>query len=274
MRTESAVRPSPSTNNQWQRGFGAIFQRELETWWFRKLLISAILWTLLIVGLPLVLVSSITGQAGEISDETSVPGFGFLFLAWTSLPMFGTIFSTQGVISDEDKAGTLSWVMSKPIARSAFYLAKLLPSALIRLVVVVVLQGILASLFITIEGGSVNAIGFLGAMALVGLIVMFYLTLTQMLDTFLPNHRAAVVGIPVAILISGAVLPSVLLFGLNRPDLTEFLLRVTPWGLDSSGLEQLALGQPLPNTGSIICTVIWIVIFVTSGIWRFNCQDV
>jgi ABC-type transport system involved in multi-copper enzyme maturation permease subunit len=274
MSSPTPTRPtSPAEGQIWQRGFLNLFRRELQTWWWRRLLISLILWTLLVTGLPSLLVGGLrsTGQAADLLNEATVQRLGALFTIWTSLPMFGAIFSMQGVISDERKTGTLAWVLSKPIMRSAFYLAKLLSNALVKLVVIVLLQGAIAVLLIAAQGGTLNFSGFVGAMLLVALVLLFYLSLTLMLDTIL-RSRAATIAIPVAVLIGGAFLPTILA-ALNQRDLAIFLLRITPWALDSSNLQQLALGQSLREVSPIICTAAWTAIFTLAGISQFNRQE-
>jgi len=54
----------------------------------------------------------------------------------------------------------------------------------------------------------------------------------------------------------------------------EFLLKVTPWGLTSSSLGQLAAGKPLPEIASTLTTALWTVAFTAIGIWHFSRQEI
>jgi ABC-2 type transport system permease protein len=257
----------------WQRGFFVLFRRELRTWWFtRKLLISLILWTVLINVLPLI-GSGMTVSKTVGGTTTTTEGIYLPFSVWTSLPMFAAIITMQGAIADERKSGILSWILSKPIVRSAFYLAKLLANALARFLIIVLLQGVLAYGIFVIRGGSVNLPGFIAALLLVSLVLLFYISLTMMLDAILSN-RSVAIAIPMLVLIGGAIAPVALLIIFKRPDLVEFLLKVTPWGLTSSSLGQLAAGKPLPEIASTLTTALWTVAFTAIGIWHFSRQEI
>jgi ABC-2 type transport system permease protein len=187
--------------------------------------------------------------------------------------MFAAIITMQGAIADDRKSGILSWILSKPIVRSACYLAKLLANALARFLIIVLLQGVLAYGIFVIRGGSVNLFGFIAALLLVSLVLLFYISLTMMLDAIL-STRSLAIAIPMLVLIGGAIAPVALLVIFKRPDLVQLLLKVTPWGLSSSILGQLAAGQPLPEIASTITTVLWIVAFTAVGIWHFSRQEV
>lgn len=273
MSNSTTARSSKSDAQLWRRGFVTVFGRELQTWWMRRLLTSMIFWTVLAVILPFVVGSGLNpanGQA-EVANQRLLQGLGLFFTVLTSLPMFGAIFSTRGVISDERKTGTLSWILSKPVFRWAFYLAKLAANLLVRVAIVVVLQGSLVVALVGWQSGF-NFLGFVNALLLVALLLLFYTALTMMLDTMFAKGAVSI-AVPVAVLIGGVFIPTLVALLTRQQALGEFLVQVTPWGLSNEVLTRLAAGIPLSQATPILCTLLWSMGFIGLGIWVFNRQE-
>ncbi len=207
-------------------------------------------------------------QAGRIPEAKDVSGLTLFFVIAGLALSIGTIILAQDEIIDEKKQGTAAWILSKPVSRTAFILSKLLANALSILIVMVLVQGALAFVQVSIARGSLLPIGpFLGALGLLFLDLMFYLTLALMLGTLF-NKRGGVLGIPLAILLGYQLVIGV------APALGEIM----PWALTmplgqtagSSLALALALGQPLPSVTPIIATAVWCVVFTAVALWRFN----
>jgi hypothetical protein len=137
------------------------------------------------------------------------------------------------------------------------------------LVTGVLLQGAVAYAQITAAGGHLSPGGFLAAMGLVFLNLLFYLTLTFVLGTFFQG-RGGVLGISLGLLFGCQILT-----GLARP-----LAAIMPWTLvvplDPSSLPAslaLALGLPVMSVTPIIATVIWCVVFTAVALWRFGREE-
>jgi len=181
----------------------------------------------------------------------------------------GIIVVMQGAILDEKKSGTAAWVLSKPVSRPAFILAKLAANTLAALLIMIVLQGAVAFVQLSLFDESPPALlPFVAGLALLGLHLIFYLTLTLMLGTLF-NERAAVLGIPIGLLFGAQFLMQV------APALTQIM----PWAIiipagGGSALAHMAmLGQPLQTVTPIIATIVWIVIFVSVALWRFGREE-
>ena len=274
MSNDSTISASPATSGSlWRQGFLVMLRRELSKWWFsRKLLIGVILWTFLInvIGLAGV----VTVNNADSNTQTTAQGLVLLFTLWTSLPMLGAAFTLPGILSDERKSGIMSWLLSKPVFRSAFYLAKLSANALMGFLIIVLLQGTIAYGRLAAQGAAPNLLNFIAGMLLVGLILLFYQALTTMLDTVFSN-RAVAIAIPVAVLMTGAILPAVSpLLNPWMRNIALFLFRILPWGLGSGSLTGLVAGQPLPEVTPILGTALFIVVFTAIGIWRFRYQEI
>jgi len=168
-------------------------------------------------------------------------------------------------------------VLSKPLRRPAFILAKLIAHGLGLLLVWVVFPGVVAYFQLaTASKGqlSLSAIGWTAAMGLYYLNLLFYLTLALMLATFF-NGRGPVLGISLVMAWSGPMQFIAEPIQKYVPWLDQFL----PWrllmdvGREGPLAGYLALGHPLPTVVPIIATVVWCVLFVGVAIWRFRREE-
>jgi len=181
------------------------------------------------------------------------------------------ISMAQDSILGEKHSGTAAWVLSKPLRRPAFVLAKLIAIGLGILVTGILLPGAVAYFQLTHFGlKGLTPVGFAGAMGLVALHMLFYLTLALMLATLF-NGRGPVLGISLGILLSGLMI----LFFANTPGL---LLAILPWRLvmplgQGPLVGYLALGAPLPTVTPIIATAVWCLLFTGVAIWRIRREE-
>jgi ABC-2 type transport system permease protein len=270
----------------WRKGFATMLRKENRDWWHtRRWWIHLILWVILLntaVAAPLWLQNaeippSITlteQQRQELIEhnklENRVQDALRTFVDMSALViLFGVVIVMQNAIIDEKQTGTGAWIMSKPVARSSFILAKLVANAVALILLAVVLQWVLAYLQISLALGTAQPIlPYLLSMSLIALNVLFWLALTLMLGT-LSNNRAVVVSIPLGLLF-------LLLFAGSRvPGLLDFTPLAFVMDMPSQrSLLQLALaGEPLRTVLPIIATCAWIAAFVGIAIWRFRREE-
>lgn len=256
----------------WRAGFSNLLRKENRDWWgTKRWLVQVIIWTLILNGILATLLTAPTEQGGGAPPESKdVLGLTVFFaLAGIALGI-GVVISGQGEVIDEKRSGTAAWILSKPVSRGAFILAKLISNAITILVIMVLLQGAIAYLLIRgLTGSALPIGGFLAALGVLYLGVMFYFTLTLMLSA-ISNNRGAAIGIPLVILFSYQFLINV----------APWLGQIMPWGLTSSlGSNttsialRLALEQPLASITPILATLAWCVLFVVAAMWRFNREE-
>ena len=109
---------------------------------------------------------------------------------------------------------------------------------------------------------------FVAAMSLLGLHLLFYLSLTLMLGALF-DGRGAVLGIPLGLLLGAQ------LFLMVAPWLSEIMpwaLVIPPNGPDSLAILTM-LGKPLPTVTPILATAAWVVVFVFVAMWRFGREE-
>jgi ABC-2 type transport system permease protein len=270
-------------------GFGNLFGRENSRWW-RSLqwVLQMVIWLALINGIVAVVLSvdSNNTQAREAARAQVAASAGggsanlpparskgeevffiYFIMLGIAAPIGASVLAQDALVG-EKQSGTAAWILSKPVGRSSFFLSKLASYGLFFLVVMVILQGVVFYIQFTAKGiGGLNPAGFVAAMGLVLLNLLFYLTLSLMLGAFF-RQRGAVVGIPLAFCMSSQFLVGLV------PGLVPF----TPWPLllEFSGptlARLLAQGQPLPTLVPIIATALWCILFTVVGLWRFGREE-
>ena len=262
---------------RWLAGFLNLFRNENAMWWrTRRWLISVVVWTLLVNGiLALALYAPVDETGPPPSADTVDPsnpvvlGTTLLLIVGGLTTAVGAVITMQGVVIDEKKSGTAEWILSKPVSRAAFIMAKWSANLLASLLITIILQGIIAYVLISARSGSALSVSnFVAALSLQSLHMLFYLSLTLMLGTLF-DGRGAVLGIPLGLLLGAQ------LFLLVVPSLAEIMpwvLAIPPNGPDS--LATLAMrGQPLPTITPIIATAGWIIVFVVVSVWRFGREE-
>ena len=245
-------------------GFSPLWRKENHSLWgTRSWLIQIIVWTAIIDGM-LALITFM--DSGESLEQTALMVY-FLFAAM--IPACAAVIFGHETIIDERKMGTAAWVLSKPVSRAAFVLSKLSADALGMLATQVLVEGVVAYIIYKITTGiSLSIPGFLAALGLVFLFLLFFLALTLMLGTLF-RSRGPVIGIPLGF-ISASYL-TVLIPWLRELMPASLVMNLAPE--QASLAESLARGLPLPDVTPIIATVILIVIFILIALWRFQREE-
>ena len=124
------------------RGFANLFGNENRGWWrTRAWLVQLAVWLGIINGL----IALVT--YGESQDASgAIPLFETLmqvfFKAGGPAIAVGAVIAAQGALVGEKQLGTAAWVMSKPVGRSAFVLAKLAAYALVFVVLAIAVPSV------------------------------------------------------------------------------------------------------------------------------------
>ncbi|GAB4574167.1 MAG: hypothetical protein Kow0077_19330 [Anaerolineae bacterium] len=255
-------RLQPVNTSGWAIGFGNLLRKELSAWWrFPSWLIQAVIWLAIINGMVGLILWMAPAEATASTDAVEV-FFGISGIAAS----IGIIIVMQGAIMDERLSGTLEWLLSKPVARPAVILTKLLANAIGALLIMVVLQGAVAYLQFTLAGKSLSVAAFITGLGLLYLYLLFFLALTLLMGVVF-KHRGAVFGIPIGLVFGYQIILGIL------PGLAPY----TPWALimpvsmELNGMAAMvALGAPLPTISPVIATLALIAIMIGLAIWRFE----
>src|SRR5215213_1911159 len=182
MATNKVILQPVTARGQWM-GFANLFRKENGEWWrTRTWLIHSLLWLFLVNGIVLVVLTApIPAEAQNNLPPSGVMIFVLMGGLMTGL---GIVIVMQGSVLDEKKSGTAAWVLSKPLSRRAFILAKLAANSLAALLIMIVLQGVVAyGLLSAFDKNPPMLFSFIAALGLMALHLLFYLTLTLMLST-------------------------------------------------------------------------------------------
>ncbi len=251
-------------------GFGTVFARESRLWWStRRWWIHTLLWTSLLVGLLLAFLW-IAEQAPPGPDGQQVTvGVAQVWPQYLPiaalLTTVGVVVLTQGVMLDERRTGTLQWVLTKPVSRTAFVLAKIAAHTIAVLIALIVVPwtGVYAVLSTQVDGVW-PAGRFLAVAGLMALLVAFTVTLTVALGTATTN-RGLVIGVPIA---------AVMLYdGVHT--LARDLAGQLPFPWETTTVAvQLAAGAPLASVIPILATLAWTAAAVVAACWKFERDEI
>ena len=124
------------------RGFANLFRKEQRAWWrTRRGWLNALLWPLGLGGFTAFMAFVLPAMAAQLGDPVvaeygGIVAFGLTISAVVFFEMgtqaiaVGIIILGQDLIVDEVQSGVTDWLLSKPVARRAYLLAKLAASAL------------------------------------------------------------------------------------------------------------------------------------------------
>jgi hypothetical protein len=265
MNTESLTLV-PSRGRGWAIGLGNMLEKENGTWWrTRRWWILGALWPIVLNGSLLLFM-----LGGMQADAATAL---FMGLAGAFLPVAAIILGQDSLLK-EKHSGTAAWVLTKPVGRPAFILAKVIANGLGLVATGIVLPGLIAWVQIAVFAGArITLPSFAAAMGLVCLNLLFYLALALMLATLF-TARGPGLGITLGMLLGYQLLGMV-----PAVKYVPWLGQVMPWGLlsgfgkDAPLVAYLITGQPLPTVMPIVATAAWCVLFVLVGIWRFRREE-
>ncbi len=276
----------PSTNYGWSAGFRNMLRKENARWWNRKsLLVQFVIWLAIVnalVAFVVFVVPHVTdeGLKQQIAHELTrhgivngpinfdftvgqVAGMGLsMFFQLSALAMFiGAVIIAHDSILKERETGTAAWLLSKPLSRKAFVLAKVLANGIGMMSIVLIAQGIIAYAMCSVELGSPVAVfPFLAGLGLLGLDILFYLVLATVLGAF-SLSRGVTLGVPIVFGLIGGEILTVL------PDLGHYM----PWTL--SGFAQgVVTGASISSIDlmPVIATALLILLLIGAAVWRFE----
>jgi len=259
----------PVQESGWRRGFANLLRKENGEWWHtRRWWTQSLIWLLIVNGILALGVWVLPTVAPEEEIDT-IDNLGIFVQVMAQFPMFAVIVITQGALIGEKQSGTAAWIMSAPVSRGAFILAKLVANALGFLFTIILVQGLVAYVQLSLfDGGPLPLVPYLTLLALFSLYLLFYLTLTLMLGAFF-DTRGPVLGIAIAVAIASMVGISSLF-----ANFLPWMVLVLPDSIPGL-LTLLVQGEPIPEVWPIPIILIsaYSLLFVALAIWRFKREE-
>jgi ABC-2 type transport system permease protein len=252
----------------WRRGLGNLLSGELLGWIkSRRWWMHSLIW---VVGIDLTLfLQALIVDSSSV--DTSRLSLLFYSLVGGSLPAIGAMIIMQGAVAEEKRYGTVAWLLSKPITRTAYVVSKLVSNTTGLLITAVLLPGGVAYLIFGLLTpiGWVQPINYLAGLGVHTVDMFFWLTLTLMTGVFFESI-AAVIAIPMVLFISQHILPGLL------PSLIYVLPKTlaSPISVETPSLvTSVITGTPLFSWMPLISTSALSVLFIIVAIWHFNRQE-
>jgi ABC-2 type transport system permease protein len=251
----------------WRLGFGNFLAKENRDWWHTsRWWMQTLIWLVLLGGfvvMVLFIIPGITAPDGEpVLDQApisaAVQGF---FGVGAMLLAIGITILLQDAVIGEKQTGTAEWVLSKPVSRPAFVLAKLVSNTFGMLVVMVAVPSAAVFLLVSSSVGEVHLfVPFAAGAVLLALHTFFYLALALMMGV-LVSRREILLAVALGSLLGGSFI---------RNFIPASSL-VTPWFLpDIAGLAAMGVELPVEMLLPIVMTGIWSLIFLVIALWRFQ----
>ncbi len=259
----------PVKENGWRRGFANLLRKENGEWWrTSRWWTQSLVWLLIVNGFTAlgVWVAPAVDPA-EVRDTMINLGIFIEVMVW--FPMFAVIVRTQGAVIGEKQSGTAAWIMSAPASRSAFILAKLVANAIGFFVTLILVQGVVAYVQLSLfDGSPLPLVPYLTLLALLSLYLLFYLTLTMMLGAFF-GTRGPVLAIAIGVAVS-----SIIGIGNLFARFLPWIVVVLPESIHGI-LTRLVQEVPLPDDWhiSIILMFVYSLVFIALAIWRFRREE-
>ncbi len=258
----------PARGGGWLAGFGNMFVKELGEWFHtRRWLWQLLIWLIIIngfVGVMLLVIQNLEAK-GLQTDTAMIPPESLgLYWAFPMMVLFGiagVVILTQDEVIQEKQTGTAAWILSKPAARSAFILTKLLSNLFGALIFIVGLPGLitLGETYLATHK-VVSLVSFLAGTGVAWLALAFYISLTILLGVLF-GSRGPVLGIALGTIFGGRLLASFL------PPIAYVL----PVNMDGIA-QMLVLGMPLPvmMISQVISTAVLTIVLTLVALWRFQ----
>jgi ABC-2 type transport system permease protein len=264
----------PARGSGWLAGFSNMLAKELGEWFrTRRGLWQLLIWLVIIDGFVALLLFVLPALASimpafkptaEAAFGGLPPEVGGVSMYFTMLGMAGTIgviILAQDEIIQERQSGTAAWILSKPAARPAFILTKLLSNIAGALVFIVALPGLvtLGETFLAAHR-VVPLLPFMAGAGVVLLGLIFYLSLVILLGVLFES-RGPVMGIAFGVMFGGLILRNFI----------PPILYVLPLTMDGIAL-MVVQGIPLPAmfVSQVIATAILSIVFILVALWRFQ----
>jgi ABC-2 type transport system permease protein len=167
----------------------------------------------------------------------------------------------QNEVIKEKESGTMAWVLTSPVSRSTFIIAKTLVNVFWALTLTVIIEFASCWFIFPVLSQRLPSIDvYLATMGVYMLYSLFFITLTILLGCLLKS-RGGVIGLPLMYLLAETWFKE----SLAKNGLGEYL----PMGLSNVAGAWLSGGQ-MDYIVPVAAVSAWCILFVAASIWRIR----
>lgn len=253
----------------WRLGLRNLLSRENNKWWqTSRWWVQTLVWGLITNGilvLLLFLMPLVVDLFPNVDQAqlSALPGGVEMFFSLAGLAFpIGVVILVQGSVITERELGTAEWVLSKPVSRSAFILAKFLSHGFGILMTLILFQSSIAYGLIWLNQGTPLPLwNFFRGVGVLVIMLFFYLSLVLMMEV-LSDKRGTVLAVGLGSALGGMLLVQ----------LFPFLVYITPFALANLA-PIIVLGsspENFPVWLPLISTLIMGVLFLAIAVNQFN----
>ena len=242
---------------EWRRGFHNLVVSDIPSWFRTMKWWAQFLWIFFMTNVIL---------SFNFIDGDPELGLMIFTIFQGIYPVFGILIVMQGAMIGEKRNGTAAWVLSKPVSRTGFILAKLVNNTLASTLFIIVLPGIIGYIEIALIAGlEVSFLRFMLGNCALWLHMMFFLTMSLLVGTLF-NNRKTVLFVGITFFVLELLLQKIL-----PPEI--IVSKIVLPGPNISISEALMRGVPIFSIWPIIIAIVFCIIFVLLAIWRFKREE-
>ncbi len=244
----------------WARGFRSIYRKELAYWFDTQRWVSQlIIWIGLGALSPIMMIMS-NPDAGK---DRGVAVLTLFLWSGSNMMSIGTVLLAQGTIVEEKLAQTCLWIFSKPLSPAGFILAKFAAYAVCIALLVIGVPSIVVYIAAMTIGlpAQISLFNYVAGVWMVYLVLLFVLALTILMGVLF-DRQATVAASALSIFFIGSTLQS-------NANL-RWIEPYSVWALQHNSHETMIGQFPLVAGVAMVGTVILIVLFLVTAIWRMQ----
>jgi len=241
-------------------GFGSLVRKELTEWRRARrswMVFGVSLLFMALGSLNAWLISILPADITEGAEPPSLdPLVNLISPISTHVFVIAAIFAVMALIAAERESGTMAWTASKPVSRSAIWMAKFASATGVLWLVVAVLPLVATVAVVVVLYGAVPVMTVVAVAIGMGMIIALYVAVALTASTVVTS-QAAVAGIALIVISVAPMLAQLL------PDPTLMPTSILDWSV------RLGVGESV-STVPLIGWAATVAALVVVSLWRME----
>ena len=208
----------------WSVGLSTLLRREVKRWLrSRGWIVRALLWAGIAILMGLTQAAEAMREGAPVIVTPAVASIGTLLV-----PLAAIIIAASSIVGERDD-GVAAWLLSKPVSRAAYVVAKVVTAALMFLVVDVAVPALAVFAIALVVGEQLNVVNYLVLCAVLWLLVVYWHSLALMVSAVFGSRDVAL-ATGIGLVLAGNALSGLALQLLGEP-LGPLAAGLMPWSI-------------------------------------------